>query len=202
MVRNWKTNNRKFYSFAWTLNSEGRLVIGKGANKPFMLKLKTSGTGSTSEDTCGSGPKSGIIFFVIDRHHILSFKICAYLFSNKIMIIYKQFTFDSAHFLPNVPDGHKCKGLHGHTYRLTVYAKGDIQKHAGWVVDFGDLKSAVKPVIETLDHAFLNNIAGLENPTAELVSVWLWDKIKPGLPSLTKIELKETPTSGVIYEGD
>ena len=117
------------------------------------------------------------------------------------MIIYKQFTFDSAHFLPNVPEGHKCRQIHGHTYQLTVYAEGPLLNHEGWVLDFADLKAIVKPLVDQLDHALLNNIPGLENPTAELISVWLWNKIKTHLPALSKIELKETPTSGVIYEG-
>ena len=119
-----------------------------------------------------------------------------------MMVIYKQFTFDSAHFLPNVPEGHKCKNVHGHTYHLTVYVKGSLLEHEGWVIDFGDLKAIVKPLIEQLDHAMLNDIPGLENPTAERLSVWIWDKIKPQLPGLSKIELKETPTSGVVYEGE
>jgi len=118
-----------------------------------------------------------------------------------IMIIYKQFTFDSAHFLPNVREGHKCKQLHGHTYHLTVYAQGELKQPEGWLVDYGDLKAIVKPIIDTLDHALLNNIPGLENPTAEMLATWLWSHIKPLLPQLSRIELKETPTSGVIYEG-
>jgi len=118
-----------------------------------------------------------------------------------IMIIYKQFTFDSAHFLPNVPEGHKCKQMHGHTYLLTVYAQGELKQPEGWLLDYGDLKAIVKPIVDTLDHALLNNIPGLKNPTAEMLASWLWIKIKPLLPQLSRIELKETPTSGVIYEG-
>lgn len=117
------------------------------------------------------------------------------------MIIYKQFFFDSAHFLPNVPDGHKCKNVHGHTYALTIFVEGDLLAHEGWVIDFGDLKAVIKPLIDRLDHAMLNDIPGLENPTAELMAVWIWNQVKPRLPQLCKIELKETPTSGVIYEG-
>jgi 6-pyruvoyltetrahydropterin/6-carboxytetrahydropterin synthase len=117
------------------------------------------------------------------------------------VILYKQFTFDAAHHLPNVPDGHKCKQMHGHTYHLTIFLEGEVLKEPGWVLDFADLKKAVRPVIGIVDHALLNNIPGLENPTAELFSIWLWDKIKPLLPALKRLELKETPTSGVIYEG-
>jgi 6-pyruvoyltetrahydropterin/6-carboxytetrahydropterin synthase len=117
------------------------------------------------------------------------------------MIIYKQFTFDSAHFLPRVPENHKCKSLHGHTYHLTVFVVGEVKEREGWVMDYGDLKMVAGPVIALLDHHLLNEIAGLENPTAELLSVWIWNKIKPLLPQLTRIELKENPSSGVIYEG-
>ncbi|WP_214070130.1 6-carboxytetrahydropterin synthase QueD [Mucilaginibacter sp. dw_454] len=117
------------------------------------------------------------------------------------MIIYKQFSFDSAHFLPQVPEGHKCKRLHGHTYHLTVFVTGKVREKEGWVMDYGDLKMAAGPVVDLLDHHLLNEIEGLENPTAEVLSVWIWNKIKPLLPQLSRIELKETPSSGVIYEG-
>ncbi|MBC7913131.1 MAG: 6-carboxytetrahydropterin synthase QueD [Pyrinomonadaceae bacterium] len=117
------------------------------------------------------------------------------------MILYKQFTFDSAHFLPNLPEGHPCKSLHGHTYHLTVYVEGDVLTEQGWVIDFKDLKKAVQPVIGLVDHKLLNDIEGLQNPTSELLAIWFWDNLKPDLPQLKKIELKETPTSGVIYEG-
>lgn len=116
------------------------------------------------------------------------------------MLIYKQFTFDSAHFLPNVPAGHKCRAMHGHTYKLVIYVEGELQE-AGWIIDFAEMKKIIKPIIDIVDHQLLNNIPGLENPTSELLAVWLWNKIKPHLPSLKKIELSETPTSGVIYEG-
>ncbi len=118
------------------------------------------------------------------------------------MIIFKQFTFDSAHFLPHVPETHKCREIHGHTYALRIFIEGELDPHLGWVMDFTDMKSVVEPVIRTVDHKMLNNIPGLENPTCELFAVWLWNKIKPGLPMLKRIELNETPTSGVIYEGN
>lgn len=91
--------------------------------------------------------------------------------------------------------------MHGHTYHLTVYIEGKVKEKEGWVIDFGNLKAVVKPIIETLDHSLLNNIPGLENPTAELLSIWIWNRVKPELTQLKKIELKETHTSGVIYEG-
>jgi 6-pyruvoyltetrahydropterin/6-carboxytetrahydropterin synthase len=118
------------------------------------------------------------------------------------MIIYKQFTFDAAHFLPKVPEGHKCRALHGHTYHLTVFISGAVLQEPGWVMDFSEIKAVCRPVIDLLDHALLNEIGGLENPTAENVARWLWQQFAGGLPGLQKIELKETPTSGVVYEGD
>ena len=117
------------------------------------------------------------------------------------MTIFKQFTFDSAHFLPRVPLSHKCREIHGHTYALRIYVSGPLHPELGWVTDFTDIKAVVDPVIRRVDHKMLNNIEGLENPTCELFAVWLWDQIKPGLPALCRIELNETPTSGVIYEG-
>jgi 6-pyruvoyltetrahydropterin/6-carboxytetrahydropterin synthase len=117
------------------------------------------------------------------------------------MIIYKQFSFDAAHFLPVVPEGHKCGNMHGHTYRLTVFIEGHPDEKSGWIIDYGDLKKSIQPVIEKLDHHLLNEILGLENPTSENLAIWLWHKIKPLVPELVKIELKETPSSGVIYEG-
>jgi 6-pyruvoyltetrahydropterin/6-carboxytetrahydropterin synthase len=117
------------------------------------------------------------------------------------MKIFKQFTFDSAHFLPHVPDGHKCKEIHGHTYRLTIFVEGDLEKTLEWVMDFAEMKGVIDPVVKSIDHKLLNNISGLENPTCEIIAVWLWNKIKPSLPLMTKIELHETPTSGAVYEG-
>lgn len=118
------------------------------------------------------------------------------------MILYKEFTFDSAHFLPNVPPGHKCRAMHGHTYRLVAFMEGPLDKELGWVMDFADVKAIIDPIVKSLDHHLLNEIEGLENPTCELIAVWLWDKIKPQLPLLCKIELHETPTSGVVYTGE
>jgi 6-pyruvoyltetrahydropterin/6-carboxytetrahydropterin synthase len=120
----------------------------------------------------------------------------------KSMEIYKEFSFDSAHYLPHVPDGHKCKNMHGHTYRLRVFIKGELDPRLGWIMDFKELKDALAPVMEQLDHKLINEIKGLENPTAENITVWIWNTIKPLLPLLSKIELYETPTTGVIYAGE
>jgi len=118
------------------------------------------------------------------------------------MEIYKEFAFDSAHFLPHVPEGHKCKNIHGHTYHIRVYVKGEPDGQFGWIIDFKDLKEIVAPIIDKLDHTLLNNITGLENPTAENITRWFWQQVKPLLPALCRVELKETPTTGVIYIGE
>jgi 6-pyruvoyltetrahydropterin/6-carboxytetrahydropterin synthase len=118
------------------------------------------------------------------------------------MEIYKEFSFDSAHFLPNVPQGHKCRNMHGHTYKLKVYIKGTPDPKFGWIMDFKELKDVVNRVIDQLDHKLINDIPGLENPTAEYITMWIWQQIKPLLPLLSRIELHETPTTGVIYAGE
>lgn len=117
------------------------------------------------------------------------------------MVIYKQFSFDSAHYLPHVSENHKCGRMHGHTYTLTVFLEGEVDPVSGWLVDFTDLKEAVDPLVKSLDHRLLNEIPGLENPTSERLAVWFWERIKPLMPLLSKIEISETPTSGVIYTG-
>lgn len=117
------------------------------------------------------------------------------------MEIFKKFTFDAAHYLPNVPEGHKCRNMHGHTYHLTVFVSGNPDPFYGWLIDFNILKQKMAEILKAVDHQVLNEVKGLENPTCELFARWLWDKIKPEISGLSKIELNETPTSGVIYTG-
>jgi len=117
------------------------------------------------------------------------------------MIIYKTFQFDSAHYLPKVPAGHKCGGMHGHTYTLKIYITGEPGETTGWIMDYTAIKNLTKPHIDLLDHQVLNSVEGLENPTAENLSIWFWERLKKDIPNLCRIELNETPTSGVIYEG-
>lgn len=114
----------------------------------------------------------------------------------------KTFGFEAAHYLPNVPAGHKCKRMHGHSFRFSVVLKGEIDPETGWIMDFAELKDIVKPIIEKhLDHYVLNDVPGLENPTSERIAIWLWAKIKPELPLLDKIILYETCTSSCVYRG-
>lgn len=117
------------------------------------------------------------------------------------MEIYKEFSFEAAHRLPNVPEGHKCGRLHGHTFYVRVYVTGEVDPHSGWVMDFAEIKAVFSPIYDQLDHYYLNDIEGLENPTSENLAKWIWDKLKPELPCLSQIEVRETCTSGCIYKG-
>lgn len=118
------------------------------------------------------------------------------------MEIFKEFTFEAAHRLPNVAEGHKCARLHGHSFAVRITVKGDVGDHSGWVMDFSDIKSAFKPIRDELDHYYLNDIEGLENPTSENIARWIWQRLLPRLPLLHTIEIRETCTSGCIYRGD
>lgn len=118
------------------------------------------------------------------------------------MEIYKEFTFESAHRLPNVPDGHKCGRLHGHSFTAVIYVAGAVDRDSGWVMDFGDIKSVFQPIYEQLDHNYLNEIEGLENPTSEVLARWIWDRLKPQMSGLSRVMIRETCTSGCIYRGD
>jgi 6-pyruvoyltetrahydropterin/6-carboxytetrahydropterin synthase len=118
------------------------------------------------------------------------------------MNIFRAFTIEAAHRLPNVPTGHKCARLHGHSFRIELHLSGDVDAHRGWVMDFADVKEAFQPIYDQLDHHYLNEIAGLENPTSENLARWVWQKVKPRLPLLSKIVIHETCTSGCEYTGD
>lgn len=117
------------------------------------------------------------------------------------MEIFREFTFEAAHRLPNVPEGHKCARLHGHSYRVEVHITGEVDPRLGWIMDFGDVKKAFEPVNAQLDHHYLNEVPGLENPTSENLARWIWDRLTGELP-LSKIVVRETCTSGCVYQGD
>ncbi|MBD2858977.1 6-carboxytetrahydropterin synthase QueD [Spongiibacter sp. KMU-158] len=117
------------------------------------------------------------------------------------MEIYKDFNFEAAHRLPNVPEGHKCSRLHGHSFRVRLVLSGELDPVLGWVMDFSDLKKAFMPIYDQLDHHYLNDIAGLENPTSENLAKWIWQQTKALVPALSRVEIQETCTSGCIYSG-
>lgn len=115
------------------------------------------------------------------------------------MKLYKDFTFEAAHRLPFVPEGHKCGRLHGHSYKVRLHIEGPVEECSGWVIDFAVISKAAKPIIESLDHHYLNDIPGLSNPTSENLAIWLHSKLKPSLPLLVAVEVNETCTTGCVY---
>ena len=117
------------------------------------------------------------------------------------MELFREFTFEAAHRLPHVPDGHKCGRLHGHSYRVAVHIDGAVDPVTGMVMDFADIKAAVTPVIDRLDHYYLNEVDGLDNPTSENLAQWLWCRLSAALP-LSCVVVRETCTSGAVYRGD
>lgn len=117
------------------------------------------------------------------------------------MNIFRVFTIEAAHRLPHVPPGHKCSRLHGHSFRLELHLSGPVANDSGWVMDFADVKAAFQPIYDRLDHHYLNEIEGLENPTSENLARWLWEQTKPLLPLLSKVVVHETCTSGCEYLG-
>jgi 6-pyruvoyltetrahydropterin/6-carboxytetrahydropterin synthase len=116
--------------------------------------------------------------------------------------IFKAFTLESAHRLPNVPPGHKCARVHGHSFRVEIHVRGPLDPALGWVMDFADVKAAFEPLFQQLDHRYLNDVPGLENPTSENLARWIWRRLEPGLPTLCAVIVHETCTSGVRYTGD
>jgi len=116
--------------------------------------------------------------------------------------IFKEFTFEAAHRLPEVPEGHKCFRLHGHSFRVAVHLEGPVDERVGWVLDFGDIGTAMAPVLQCLDHHYLNEISGLENPTSEILARWIWDRLSPTLEALSQVVVCETCTTGCMYRGE
>lgn len=113
----------------------------------------------------------------------------------------KTFGFEAAHWLPSFPAGHKCRRMHGHSFKVDVVVEGEIPKGQHHLIDFGEIRQAIQPVEDELDHRCLNEIAGLENPTSEVLAKWLWDRLKPRLPLLKSIIVYETCTSRCEYDG-
>lgn len=117
------------------------------------------------------------------------------------MDIFKIFTIESAHRLPRVPEGHKCARLHGHSFRIEVHVRGEPEADTGWVMDYAEIKAAFAPLHAQLDHNYLNDIEGLDNPTSEQLARWIWKRLLPALPGLHKVVVHETCTAGSIYRG-
>jgi 6-pyruvoyltetrahydropterin/6-carboxytetrahydropterin synthase len=117
------------------------------------------------------------------------------------MKITQAFTFEAAHRLPNVPPTHRCHRMHGHSYRVELRLEGPVDPESGFVVDFFDVEDAFGPLLAQLDHYCLNDVPGLENPTAENIAVWIWDRVQPRVPQISAVLVYETPNSWAEYEG-
>lgn len=112
------------------------------------------------------------------------------------MHIFKIFQIEAAHRLPNVPPGHKCARLHGHSFKIEIHLRGEPDPTLGWVMDFGNVKAAFAPLYDQLDHHYLNDIEGLENPTSEMLARWIFTRLEKLLPMLDQVIVHETCTSG------
>jgi len=117
------------------------------------------------------------------------------------MELRKTFQFEAAHLLPHLPEDHKCRRLHGHSFMVDVVVEGECDPKLGWVMDYADIKQAFDPYWKQLDHYYLNEVPGLENPTSENVAIWIWDRLKPALPLLTEVVVAETCTARAVYRG-
>ena len=113
----------------------------------------------------------------------------------------KMFTFEAAQTIPHAPPGHKCMHMHGHSFKIEISVQGEVDPHIGWVYDHAKITQAMTPLLELVDHSYLNEIEGLENPTIEYICAWFWKKLAPQLPGLFEIVLHETPTARCSYKG-
>jgi 6-pyruvoyltetrahydropterin/6-carboxytetrahydropterin synthase len=113
----------------------------------------------------------------------------------------KTFQFEAAHRLPLLPETHKCWRLHGHSFQVEIAVRGECAPRLGWLMDYAEITEAFRPIFEQLDHRYLNEIAGLENPTSEKVAVWIWDRLRPRLPLLSEVGVAETCTARCVYRG-
>jgi len=116
--------------------------------------------------------------------------------------IARDFRFESAHLLPHVPEGHKCRRLHGHSFRVTVVVAGDVDPHVGWIVDFGTIDRAWAPLGELLDHRHLNDVAGLENPTSENIARFILERIAVPGARVQSVTVHETCTARCTVHAD
>lgn len=115
------------------------------------------------------------------------------------MDIFKVFSIEAAHRLPNLPASHKCSRLHGHSFRIEIHVSGELLEPQGWVMDFADVKAAFQPLFDQLDHRYLNDVPGLENPTSERLAQWIFEQLRPRLPQLSLVVVHETCTAGARY---
>ncbi|MGA2869579.1 MAG: 6-carboxytetrahydropterin synthase QueD [Verrucomicrobiota bacterium] len=117
------------------------------------------------------------------------------------MELRKSFQFEAAHLLPHLPETHKCRRLHGHSFKVEIVLAGECDAKLGWLMDYAEIKAVFSPIWEKLDHHYLNEIRGLENPTSENIAAWIWQQLKPNLPLLVEVVVAETCTAQAVYRG-
>jgi 6-pyruvoyltetrahydropterin/6-carboxytetrahydropterin synthase len=117
------------------------------------------------------------------------------------MDIFNIYAIEAARRLPRLPENHPCARLHGHSFRVEVHVSGPLDPELDWVLDFADVDLAWRPIHQALDHRYLNDIPGLENPTSERLAIWIWERLWPRLPGLTRVIIQETERSGCVYRG-
>ena len=113
----------------------------------------------------------------------------------------RTFRFEAAHLLPRVPEGHKCRRLHGHSFIVDVAVRGAVDETLGWFLDYADLDHAFEPIRALLDHRYLNDVDGLDNPTSEVLADWIWQRLARELPGLWRVVVHETCNSRCVYYG-
>jgi 6-pyruvoyltetrahydropterin/6-carboxytetrahydropterin synthase len=113
----------------------------------------------------------------------------------------KEFTFEAAHLLPRLPKGHKCRRLHGHSFRVEIHIEGECDPKLGWLMDYAEIGKAFDPLHKKLDHHYLNEVPGLKNPTSENLARWIWDRLEPKLPLLSSVVICETCNARAVYHG-
>ncbi|MCH9809442.1 MAG: 6-carboxytetrahydropterin synthase [Alphaproteobacteria bacterium] len=118
------------------------------------------------------------------------------------MKLYKDFNFESAHYLPSAPPGHPNSRVHGHSFRARIWVEGEPDADSGLIVHLDDLSAAIEDAREALDHRMLNEVDGLEAPTLERITMWLWHRLANRLPGLTRIEVaRDSCNEGCVYDG-
>jgi 6-pyruvoyltetrahydropterin/6-carboxytetrahydropterin synthase len=123
------------------------------------------------------------------------------LFKHMKMELRKSFQFEAAHLLPHLPATHKCRRLHGHSFKVEIVVAGECDAKLGWLMDYAEIKSVFSPIWEKLDHQYLNEIPGLENPSSDIIAAWIWRQLKPQLPLLVEVMVAETCTAQAVYRG-
>jgi 6-pyruvoyltetrahydropterin/6-carboxytetrahydropterin synthase len=119
-----------------------------------------------------------------------------------VVELVKEFSFEAAHRLPNVVEGHKCARLHGHSFRCEVAVRGEVDPRTGWYIDYAEIVKAFEPLRQKLDHYYLNEVDGLNNPTSENLARWIWERLEGRLIGLQRVTIRETCTARCDYLGD